>query len=193
VTGWALCSVGASLLPLLRQSSQTPPSAPHGRLDSLLRPIFLLPLPPLAANPPVASRTLSNLPPPSTCYDGPATFLHSTPFLLALALARPRPRSPLLFSLLFPLTPPYSYHRSIDHTPATRRPVVVVQSRAVPFSHASLFSGFLFGESRPGGTETNLPTMPLSPSRDFLLGYVLSRASPRKHFLHPVQQLSNLN
>jgi hypothetical protein len=32
------------------------------------------------------------------------------------------------------------------NTSATRRSVVVVQSRAVPFSQATLFSGFLFGE-----------------------------------------------
>jgi hypothetical protein len=117
---------------------------PSGSSSGLLRlrPIFfpfslLLPFtvrlhPPtqLAHTPPVALCTLSNL-------------HHHRQRATTIRLTVPPPRftSTAIFSSSFFPFPslPYSYPPpgSIDHTSAIRRPVVVVQSRAVPFSQAT--------------------------------------------------------
>ncbi|PMD63770.1 uncharacterized protein K444DRAFT_714944 [Hyaloscypha bicolor E] len=120
-------------------------SSPSGSSSGLLRlrPIFfpfslfaalhgppsLHPPTQLAHTPPVALCTLSNL-----------HHHHQRATTIRLTVPPPRFTSTAIFSSFFPFPSlPYSYPppRSIDHTSATGRSVVVVQSRAVPFSQAT--------------------------------------------------------
>ena len=162
-------------------SGLAPPAAdtPH------LRPIFFTGLPstlrcpgpshPQSLSVPANLRPWTGPWPWSTCYRG-ATWATSPLFSIFSFF-------PFRFSHIPTTTPPPK--RSVDHIrSATRRSVVVVQSRAVPFSQADLFSGFLFGESSPAA-ETNLP-----PYAAFALERFSPRlqtslcANPQKHFLH---------